>query len=58
MPSVTHDGRSFMLDGRRIWLAGEIHYARLTRPAWADHIHAAKLAGLNAVVTPVFWNRH
>ncbi len=59
MPSVTHDGRSFMLDGRRIWLAaGEIHYARLTRPAWADHIHAAKLAGLNTVVTPVFWNRH
>ncbi|MCC6676765.1 MAG: beta-galactosidase [Phycisphaerales bacterium] len=59
MASVTYDGRSFMLDGRRIWLvAGSIHYARCPRDQWADRIHAAKLAGLNAVETPVFWNRH
>lgn len=59
MASVTYDGRSFMLDGRRLWLvAGSIHYARVPRDQWADRIHAAKLAGLNTVETPVFWNRH
>lgn len=59
MASVTYDGRSFMLDGRRIWLvAGSIHYARCPRDQWGDRLHAARLAGLNAVETPVFWNRH
>jgi len=59
MPSITYDGRSFMLDGRRIWLAGgTIPYARVPRASWADRIHAAKLAGLNLIDTPVCWNRH
>jgi len=59
MPSVTHDGRSFMLDSRRIWLvSGQIPYARLPRELWAERIHAAKLAGFNTIETPVFWNRH
>jgi len=59
MPSVTFDGRSFMLDGRRIWLvSGSIHYARVPRPLWKDRIHAAKLAGLNTIEVPVFWSRH
>src|SRR6185295_2978823 len=59
MPSMTYDGRSFMLDGRRIWLvSGSIPYARIPHESWADRIHAAKLAGLNAIETSVFWNRH
>ena len=59
MPSVTFDGRSFMLDGRRVWLvSGAIHYIRVPRDLWADRIHAAKLAGLNTIETPVFWNHH
>jgi beta-galactosidase len=59
MASVTYDGRSFMLDGRRIWLvSGSIHYARVPREQWAQRIHAAKMAGLNTIETPVFWNRH
>ncbi len=59
MPSMTYDGRSFMLDGRRIWLvSGSIPYARIPHESWADRIHAAKLAGLNTVETSVFWNRH
>lgn len=59
MPSVTHDGHSFMIDGRRIWLAsGRVPYARLCRDEWAKRIHEAKLAGLNAIETPVMWNRH
>ncbi len=56
---ATHDGRSFMIDGRRVWLvSGRIPYARLPRETWGDRIHAAKLAGLNTIETPVFWNRH
>ncbi len=59
MPSVTHDGRSFMIDGRRVWLvSGRVAYARLPREAWMERIHAAKLAGFNTIETPVFWNRH
>lgn len=59
MASVTYDGRSFMLDGRRIWIAGgSIHYARLPRAEWAGRIGAARQAGLNTVETPVVWSRH
>jgi hypothetical protein len=59
MPSLTFDGRSFMIDGRRIWLvSGSIPYARIPHENWADRIHAAKLAGLNTIETSVFWNRH
>lgn len=59
MPSVTFDGRSFMLDGRRVWLvSGSIPYAKIPHEHWADRIHAAKVAGLNTVETPVYWNRH
>src|SRR5678816_885241 len=59
MPSVTYDGRSFMVDGKRIWLvSGSIHYARIAHEQWQDRVHAAKLAGLNTIETPVFWNRH
>jgi beta-galactosidase len=59
MPTATYDGRSFMLDGKRVWLvSGSIHYARVPHEYWEDRIHAAKAAGLNTIETPVFWNRH
>ncbi len=59
MPSVTHDGRSFMIEGRRVWLAsGRVPYARIPRSQWAARIQAAKNAGLNTIETPVFWSRH
>lgn len=59
MPMVTLDGRSLLLDGRRIWLtSGQIAYASLPRDVWADRIWAAKAAGLNCVYTPVIWSRH
>lgn len=59
MPSVTHDGRSFMIDGRRIWLVGgRVPYLRLSREQWSDRIHQARAAGLNTIETPVIWNRH
>jgi len=59
MASITFDGQSIMIDGRRQWLVGgTIHYTRVPRDLWADRVHAAKLAGLNAVEVPVIWARH
>ena len=59
MPDVSYDGRSFSIDGRRIWLvSGAIHYTRVPRGLWRDRIRAAKQAGLNCIETYVFWNAH
>jgi hypothetical protein len=59
MPSLTYDGRSFQIDGRRIWIvSGSLHYARIPREHWEDRINLAKQAGLNTIDVPVFWNRH
>jgi beta-galactosidase len=59
MATITYDGHSFMLDGRRVWLvSGSIHMARTPRAQWAERIAAAKRAGLNTVETAVVWARH
>ncbi|MHB1155684.1 MAG: glycoside hydrolase family 35 protein [Phycisphaerales bacterium] len=59
MPSITYDGQSFIIDGRRIWLvSGAIHYTRTPHQLWRDRIRAAKQAGLNCIETYVFWNAH
>lgn len=59
MATVTYDGQSFMIDGRRIWLvAGQIDYGRIPPEAWADRIHAAKLAGFNTIATSIPWALH
>jgi len=48
-----------MIDGRRVWLVGgQVPYARLPRCVWKERIVAAKHAGLNAIETPIYWNRH
>ncbi|MDP1661326.1 MAG: beta-galactosidase [Phycisphaerales bacterium] len=59
MASITFDGQSFIVDGRRLWLVGgTIQYARLSRDQWASRINAAKLAGLNTITTSIVWARH
>lgn len=59
MASITFDGQSFLIDGRRTWLvAGTIHWARATRDMWPALIHQAKSAGFNTVTVPVIWARH
>lgn len=59
MPEVSHDGRSFSIDGRRVWLvSGSIHYTRTPRGLWRSRIRAAKQAGLNCIETYVFWSAH
>lgn len=59
MASITYDGQSFLLDGRRVWLvSGSIPFSRIPRAEWSNRILAAKHAGLNCVETPVVWARH
>lgn len=59
MPSITFDGQSFLLDGKRLWIVGgTIHSARLTRDQWDPRILAAKAAGLNTITLPIVWARH
>ena len=59
MPSVTYDGRSLMVDGRRVWLvSGSVHYFRTPGALWWDRLLKAKRAGLNCVSTFVAWNLH
>ena len=59
MPSITFDGQSFLIDGKRTWVVGgTIHSARLTRDQWLSRIAGAKHAGLNTVTLPLVWARH
>jgi hypothetical protein len=59
MPSITHDGRSFLIEGRRVWLvSGRVAYARHARETWVERIQAAKAMGFNTIETPVVWSRH
>lgn len=59
MPSVTYNGQSFALDGRRIWVLGaSIQYARIPADLWAARIAAAKQAGFNTIETACLWLLH
>lgn len=57
MASITYDGRSFQIDGRRIWLvSASMHFQRVPPEGWGDRLRLLKRAGFNTVETPVFWN--
>lgn len=59
MASITYDGQSFQIEGRRVWLvSGTLDYVRIPRAAWAARILAAKQAGLNTITTNVVWSVH
>lgn len=60
MPVPTRLERaSILIDGEpRAVLAGEVHYFRLSRAAWADRVRAAAEAGLNAVASYIPWIWH
>ncbi|KAG9446346.1 hypothetical protein H6P81_012474 [Aristolochia fimbriata] len=58
-PSITYDGRSLIINGRReLVFSGSIHYPRSTPQQWPQLIEKAKQGGLNAIETYVFWNAH
>ena len=58
--SVTYDGYSFLLDGKRTYLwAGEFHYYRLPSPdLWRDVLEKMKAGGFNAVSLYFDWAYH
>ena len=59
MSTISYDGQSFSVEGRRIWLvSGAVHYVRTPRAQWRARLEAARQAGLNCIETYVFWNVH
>jgi len=59
MATVTYDDRSFIVDGKAVWLvSGSVHYFRVPSALWADRLVKARRAGLNCVSTYVPWNFH
>ena len=59
MPTVTYDGQSFLIDGRRTWILGAaMEYTRTPEPLWAQRIAAAKQAGFNTIQTSCPWLVH
>ncbi|KAL3641243.1 Beta-galactosidase 16 [Castilleja foliolosa] len=57
--SVTHDGRSLIIDGqRKLLFSGSIHYPRSTPDMWQSLISKAKEGGIDTIDTYAFWNLH
>lgn len=58
--SVTYDGYSFMIDGKRTYLwSGEFHYFREpSQGLWLDTLQKMKAAGFNAVSLYFDWDYH
>jgi beta-galactosidase len=59
MAAVTFDRRSFMIDGKRLWLvSGAVHYFRMPAALWQDRLTKAMRGGLNCIETYIPWNYH
>lgn len=59
MPSVTYNGQSFAIDGKRLWILGaSIQYARVPQPFWRARVSAARQAGFNTIETAAVWSLH
>jgi beta-galactosidase GanA len=58
--TVTYDGYSFMIDGKRTYLwSGEYHYFREpNQDLWLDTLQKMKAAGFNAVSLYFDWGYH
>lgn len=59
MATISYDRHSFLIDGLRVWLtSGAMDYARVPRRLWRSRLRAARQAGLNCILTSVFWDVH
>lgn len=59
MASLSHDGRSFTVNGRRRWLVGAtIDLGRHTRDRWPALLDTVRHAGFNAVGVRLCWAMH
>ena len=56
---VTFDGRSFLIDSKRVlFIAGSFHYTRAPRSEWKNIFTQLRNNGINLVQTYVFWDIH
>lgn len=56
---LTFDAQSFLLNGRRFFLySGEVHYFRIKKQYWKNHLKRLKEANLNTVSTYIPWAWH
>ncbi|MCC5827929.1 MAG: beta-galactosidase [Phycisphaeraceae bacterium] len=59
MASLSFDGQSFIIDGRRIWLvAAGIDYALLHPNDWPERLRTIARAGFNCILAHCHWQRH
>ncbi|MFM9958929.1 MAG: beta-galactosidase [Phycisphaerales bacterium] len=59
MPSITSDGHTLSVDGRRLWVvSGTMMFSHIDRSQWASRLRAACAAGFNTVEVPVVWSEH
>ena len=59
MPSISYNGQSFAIDGRRFWVLGaSIQYSRVPMESWGARIAAARQAGFNTIETACPWVVH
>ena len=59
MPTISYNGQSFSIDGRRLWVLGaSIQYARVPSALWSQRIAAIRQAGFNTIETACPWLLH
>lgn len=57
MPTMTYDGRSFFIDGKRIWIVSAgMQFQRHEPAEWEARLRQIAHAGFNTVETPIYWN--
>ncbi|AFN03163.1 beta-galactosidase [Pyrococcus furiosus DSM 3638] len=56
---VSHDGKTYLLDGKRIVVyGGTLQYFRVPRNSWERMLKKMKSHGLNTIDTYIAWNWH
>lgn len=59
MPTITHTGQSFQIDGRRTWItAASLQYARIDPADRAARLADVRQAGFDTVETAIPWMLH
>jgi hypothetical protein len=59
MATISADGQSFLVNNKRVWIAGgHAGYAGVPRALWRRRLRQVAEAGLNAVTIPVVWSAH
>jgi hypothetical protein len=58
MPAVSYDGRSFQIDGRRVWLVSRtFEYYKYRPEQWLGMLKGIRGSGFSGVNLPVPWGR-